>query len=109
MTPLCALADIPDNSARGYRIDGASIFVVRRDNHLYAYVNACPHLGVELNWVADQFLDRDGTLIQCATHGALFAIESGSCLAGPCFGKTLEAVPVQIRDGLVLVTPPAPV
>ncbi len=32
------------------------------------------------------------SLIQCATHGALFLIESGECVAGPCAGQFLAAL-----------------
>lgn len=91
--------------AKGFEVDGRSLFVVHRGESLYAYRNRCPHLGVELNWLPDQFLDRDGELIQCATHGALFAIDSGRCLAGPCAGKYLQQLPCAIVDGQILVAP----
>ncbi|MNT92136.1 hypothetical protein D3C72_2333610 [compost metagenome] len=42
-----------------------------------------------MEWLPDQFLDSSGSLIQCATHGALFLIESGECVAGPCAGESL--------------------
>lgn len=72
------------------------VFVVKKDQQLYLYRNSCPHLGVELNWQENQFLDLDGELIQCAMHGALFRIEDGFCLAGPCQGQSLEAVEFSI-------------
>ncbi|WP_373081058.1 Rieske (2Fe-2S) protein, partial [Zhongshania sp.] len=62
---------------------------------------SCPHLGIELNWQENQFLDYDDSLIQCSTHGALFIIENGHCVAGPCMGKELEAVPFQIDNGMI--------
>ena len=40
----------------------------------------------------DQFLDPSNSLIQCATHGALFLIENGECVAGPCAGQSLTAI-----------------
>jgi len=52
----------------------------------------CPHRGVPLEWQPDQFLDPSASLIQCATHGALFLIESGECVAGPCAGQFLTAL-----------------
>ena len=39
--------------------------------------------------------------ILCATHGALFRIEDGHCLAGPCKGKGLTAVAVAVAGGEV--------
>ena len=108
MIPLCHTSDIADNQARGFVIAGSSLFVVRREDGIYVYRNSCPHLGVELNWVPDQFLDRDGTLIMCSTHGALFEIETGDCIAGPCAGDALEEIPHQVVDGMILIAPPLP-
>jgi nitrite reductase/ring-hydroxylating ferredoxin subunit len=39
----------------------------------------------------------------CATHGALYAPDSGRCLGGRCNGKGLEAVAVVEHDGQVLL------
>ncbi|AZE19538.1 Rieske 2Fe-2S family protein [Pseudomonas chlororaphis subsp. aureofaciens] len=66
---------------------------MRRDRKVYVYTNRCPHRGVALEWQPDQFLDPSASLIQCATHGALFLIENGECVAGPCAGQSLTAIP----------------
>ena len=60
---------------------------------------------MQLNWSPDQFLNVDGSLIQCATHGALFDIDSGRCIAGPCLGEHLVPVPFELRDGMLLAAP----
>ena len=78
-------------------------FLVRKDDRLYLYRNVCPHLGTPLNWEEDRFLDPDGALIQCSTHGALFRIEDGFCLAGPCVGAHLSAAPFHVVDGMVMI------
>lgn len=103
MTYLCNIADIPTDGCKGFDHDDESLFVVERDGQYYGYRNRCPHLGVELNWLEDQFLDLDGALIQCATHGALFIIENGECVAGPCQGQALEAIPLTCRDGALYI------
>ncbi len=46
---------------------------------------------------------RRGDRIVCSTHGAEFRIEDGFCLRGPCAGRSLEAVPAALRDGVILV------
>ena len=46
-----------------------------------------------------RFLTKDGTLIQCSTHGAKFGIEDGICVSGPCQGDRLKPVKTEIRDG----------
>jgi nitrite reductase/ring-hydroxylating ferredoxin subunit len=78
-----------------------SLFLVRVDERIYAYRNSCPHTGVELNWMPNQFLDLDRSFIQCATHDARFRIEDGVCIAGPCVGDSLEPLAVQIDNGTV--------
>lgn len=105
---LCRLADVPEGSSRGFSINTPSgyqdIFLVYKNGQLFAYRNSCPHTGAPLDWVPDQFLDRDGELIQCATHDALFRIEDGHCVEGPCVGTALSTVPVEIsNDGIFLV------
>ncbi len=79
---------------------------MRRGADVFLYLNGCPHLGVELNWSPDQFLTVDGSLIQCATHGARFEIDTGRCIAGPCFGEHLVPVPCRVEKGLVVMQVP---
>ena len=76
---------------------------MRKNSRLFAYRNSCPHTGGPLDWLPDQFLDIDGELIQCATHDALFRIEDGRCIAGPCAGKALIPVSVEISNDEVFL------
>ncbi|WP_248796157.1 Rieske (2Fe-2S) protein [Pseudomonas sp. MWU13-2105] len=89
---LCDSNSLADNSSRGFEVDGRPLLAVRRDGRVYVYQNRCPHRGIALEWRPDQFLDPSASLIQCATHGALFLIESGECVAGPCAGQSLVAI-----------------
>ena len=81
-------------------------FVVRQGNEVHAYENVCAHVGHPLNWVPDGFLSKDRDSIQCASHGALYEIETGLCFRGPCAGKSLRRVEVSVRDGEIYVTGP---
>ena len=81
-------------------------FVVRQGNAVYAYQNFCMHVGHPLNWMPDGFLTRDRTAIICASHGAMYEIDTGLCVAGPCRGKALRRVDVEVRDGTIYVTGP---
>lgn len=96
---ICSVDDIEERRARGFELDGTSLFALKLDGQVFVYRNRCPHLGVELNWQEDQFFDLDDALLQCATHGALFDPETGLCLAGPCRGQSLEALPFHIENG----------
>ena len=103
---LCRLDDIPDGGAKGFGPPGGGftgLFAVRRGGTAVVYVNSCPHIGVPLDWAPDRFLTNDGRRIICATHGAEFEIEGGRCVRGPCLGERLEAVMIEVRDGLILV------
>ena len=103
---LCAIGDIPDRGSKGFPPAPGSfvgLFAVREGAAIRVYVNACPHIGIALDWVPDRFLSDDGTLIVCPTHGAEFRVEDGYCIRGPCQGDTLEAVAFEIEDGAVLV------
>lgn len=73
-------------------------FLIKRHSHIYAYRNQCPHTGVTLNWLPNQFMDMDNEFIQCATHGALFRVEDGYCVRGPCAGASLVSLQVVTID-----------
>lgn len=106
--PLCLLDDLTEGQSKGFTLPNKdTVFAVRHDGGIFVYHNSCPHLGIELEWQEDQFLDSEGALIQCSTHGALFIIETGECVAGPCLGKALQAVPFRLDNGRVLIAFPA--
>ncbi|MDX3900072.1 MAG: Rieske (2Fe-2S) protein [Sphingobium sp.] len=103
---LCPLEAIADGAARNFvlrmRAGRFHGFVVRQGNGLHGYVDHCPHAGVPLARALDDYLSPDGALIQCGWHGALFRIDDGRCVAGPCIGQALAAWPVQLVDGWIV-------
>jgi nitrite reductase/ring-hydroxylating ferredoxin subunit len=104
---LCALTEIGVPGSRGFSVDmdqgSVQLFVVRSGNTVVAYRNSCPHTGGPLDWVPDEFLSIGNDRIQCATHDALFRIEDGLCIKGPCAGQFLVPVGIEIKAGRVLV------
>ena len=76
-------------------------FAIRHGGAVRAFVNRCPHLGVELDWQPGEFLDVTGLYLVCSTHGALFEPATGLCVAGPCRGAALARLGVEERDGQV--------
>ena len=102
---LSALNDIADGGFAEVEamIDGdaESLVLYRLGDEVRAWLNVCPHAGRRLDWAPGQFLkSKDGHLV-CAAHGASFELGRGDCVAGPCRGDSLRAVPVQVRDGEV--------
>ena len=103
---LCQVSDLADPGAKGFVFrDGDFMFLgflVRVGDDIFGWVDRCPHAGLPLAVWQDQYLTRDGDLILCGSHGALFRRQSGLCIGGPCAGRSLLEWPVEVRDGAVL-------
>ena len=111
---LCDLSDLEERESMEMLVEGRQLFALRVDNQIPAYWNICPHMGIPLNWIPNRFLDFDKALIQCSSHGALFNIETGDCIAGPCNGDSLTAVKLRRDKDRYFICanqplPPAPV
>ncbi|MFM8546111.1 MAG: Rieske (2Fe-2S) protein [Betaproteobacteria bacterium] len=76
-------------------------FAIRHAGTVRAYLNQCAHIPVELDWTPGNFFDDQGQYLICATHGATYTPQDGRCIAGPCRGRSLVAVPCFDRDGWV--------
>jgi nitrite reductase/ring-hydroxylating ferredoxin subunit len=103
---ICASGEV-EEGGKGARfsldVAGREVaaFVVRFDGAVHAYVNCCPHAGTELDWQPGEFFDSSGLYLICATHGAMFAPDSGDCVGGPCRGLRLTQIPIEERDGVI--------
>jgi nitrite reductase/ring-hydroxylating ferredoxin subunit len=93
---LGRLDAIANGEARGFAVPDidCKIVVVRRDARVFAYLDSCPHYagGTPMAWKTDQYLDGSKTHLACHSHGALFDIETGVCVLGPCLGQRLTRV-----------------
>jgi 8-oxo-dGTP diphosphatase len=81
------------------RVDGAgavSGILVATPDGARAYRNICPHVPIPLDRGGEPLLTEEGFLA-CRNHGALFAVDDGFCVAGPCAGESLESVAVERR------------
>jgi nitrite reductase/ring-hydroxylating ferredoxin subunit len=82
------------------------LLLVRTGAGLHAYVNACPHQYLPLDYRSGQVLSADGAKLLCSVHGAQFEAVTGKVLSGAECG--LDPVPVYEREGRVLIGfPPA--
>ena len=104
---LCSINDITDPGSKSFQIDdkgkSLNIFVIHKDSEFHAFINQCPHTGINLEWQQDQFLDHEGAFIQCANHGALFEIDTGYCIHGPYAGDHLTPISLHIVNNRVLL------
>jgi len=107
---LCALDEIPEPGAKGFRFREDSRlfagFVIRAGDKVAAYVDRCPHAGWPLASFGDNYLTRSGNHILCAGHGGLFNLD-GEGASTPCIGEHLTVWPIEVRDGEVFTAPDA--
>ena len=105
---ICASADLAEGGD-GVRFEvevlgrNEPAFAVRYDGRVYAYLNRCAHMPMELDWKPGKFFDAWGLHLICSTHGATYAPDTGRCVRGPCFAEGLVPVPVEERDGNVFL------
>ncbi|MGA1741202.1 MAG: Rieske (2Fe-2S) protein [Pseudohongiellaceae bacterium] len=103
LVELCQVQSIPEGASRSFELKQSALFAVKKREQIFLYRNRCPHMHVPLNWEPDKFLNNSGDLIQCSTHGALFNIESGECLQGPCLGQSLQSIDYEIKAGNIYI------
>jgi len=103
---LCAVADLADPGSKGFRFRADSKmfagFVVRMGEDIRGYVDSCPHAGWPLAAWDDRYLTREGNLILCGGHGALFRPLDGMCIAGPCADERLTPWPITVVNGQIV-------
>lgn len=107
---ICAAAELQDGG-RAWRFEIAQAdgvpplpaFAVRYRGKVYAYVNACRHIPVELDLRDGEVFDLSGHYLVCSMHGACYEAHTGYCVSGPCRGQRLIAVPVFEQDGNICI------
>ena len=75
-------------------------FAIRFKGQVYAYLNRCTHVAMEMDYQPDQFFDDTGRWLLCATHGAAYRPDTGACAGGPCRGG-LVSIALTESDGVV--------
>jgi len=103
MSILCHSDEIAEGKSKGFQIGEVFLFAVKKHGQVHIYENSCPHLGIQLEWQEHEFLDIDASMIQCSSHGALFRIEDGECLLGPCQGQSLVKIDFTLEQGIITV------
>jgi len=104
---VAAIEDVPTNGTircealgRGHGVE----FICRQeDGEASAWRNSCPHepdVRLDPGWGA---FVRDGQIV-CHEHGARFETGDGLCTYGPCRGKVLDPIDVDVRGGAVYLT-----
>ncbi len=102
---LCQSTDLEDSgSAVPFEVrhfsQSCAAFAVRYEGRVYAYLNRCSHVPMEMDYQPNQFFDASGHWLMCATHGAMYAPQTGQCLMGPCRGG-LVRIETSETEGVV--------
>ncbi len=108
MIKLCAAKELAEGQSLGFAVAGKNVLAVKKYGDIHLYENSCPHLGIQMEMVPDQFLDTSRSLIMCSMHGALFRmfrIEDGLCISGPCLNQKLKEVNFEIHNELIYFIP----
>lgn len=105
LIPLCASGELQDGGLAvpfdvSYGGQTCRAFAIRHGATAHAYLNRCAHVAMELDMLPNRFFDVAGTMLVCATHGAVYAPDSGACLGGPCRGGLVK-IALDERDGIV--------
>lgn len=105
---ICHIDELSETSCKVFKVkidkNEKDAFLIYFNRHYYAYINSCPHTGVNLNWQDEQFFNYEGDYLQCSLHGALFNPLNGKCLYGPCLGQNLETLDVVVEDNVVYLS-----
>ncbi len=80
--------------------------VVKKNGKYFAYQNLCQHLPITLDLKDDNFFTHDRKFLQCHMHGAMYELETGHCVAGPCEGANLVLLPVVEEESRLIVQIP---
>ena len=103
--PLCNSADLREGGEAVpfdviWRGQTCRAFAIRWQGRVYAYLNRCSHIPMEMDYQPNRFFDDSGQWLLCATHGAAYRPDTGECAAGPCRGA-LQRVGVSEEGGAV--------
>jgi nitrite reductase/ring-hydroxylating ferredoxin subunit len=100
---ICTASDLPERGVRSFDLDGFPVILVASADGLRAYVNACPHQFLPLDWRSGNILSPDGETLRCSNHDAGFDACTGAGLDGLAQGCALDPVPVTLRDGWLVI------
>lgn len=104
---ICAADTLTDGASLKFRVKeqehAVEAFLIRFEGRYYAYRNRCAHMALTLDMDDNDFFTIDSRELICKTHAATYSPDTGVCVGGPCYGESLEPVPILVQDGVVLL------
>ncbi|MEW7009050.1 Rieske (2Fe-2S) protein [Lentilitoribacter sp. EG35] len=102
-TDICNFSDVENQNTLTIDLDGFPLLIVRKNERLHVFVNACPHQYLPLDYKGDKLLSSDGTMLRCTNHSASFDIETGEGVEGLGVGCNLDIVPVRVINNRIVI------
>jgi nitrite reductase/ring-hydroxylating ferredoxin subunit len=78
MARVSAGSKFAEGEVRVFDIDATNVSVAAAGGHLYAFDDACTHMGCSLGEGK-----LEGTTVTCPCHGSQFDVTSGAVIRGP--------------------------
>ena len=75
--------------------------LIRYSGQVYAYINECAHVPIELDYNLGDVFDLSREYLICSTHGAYYNPRNGLCLGGPCAGRRLQVLTISEHDDAI--------
>ena len=105
LVPLCNSADLLNSGEAvpfdvSYAGQTCRAFAIRFQGQVYAYLNRCAHVAMEMDFQPNRFFDSTGQWLMCATHGAVYQPQTGACRDGPCRSGLVKIDLIEF-DGVV--------
>ncbi len=106
-TAICTESELRDGECRLLQVGPAEgsfeLLIMRSGDNWRAYANRCPHFGVGLAQRQEHLIYEAGVSLTCNVHYARFRWQDGHCERGDCAGDALLAIPVECRNGWVVI------
>lgn len=99
---VCSIDDVKDGEALRVDAQGQAVVLVRIGTSLYALEDQCSHEDYPLS---QGLVDAESCEIECARHGAMFNLETGSACSLPAV-KPVAVYEVAVVNDNVEVTLP---
>jgi nitrite reductase/ring-hydroxylating ferredoxin subunit len=95
----CNLEELPAGEKRMVTVRQRKVLLMRVEDDVYAFMNACPHKAAPLD---EGHLHTGRREIICPWHRYRFELGSGASVTNPAM--VCRTYPVEIRDGAIYVT-----
>ncbi|MDB4837782.1 Rieske 2Fe-2S domain-containing protein [Marinomonas sp.] len=90
---------LSEGKAINIQVADLGFLITKQKGQIIAYKYLCPHQNKHLNGSEETSLDDAGDYAKCSHHGALFSLQDGRCITGPCQGSFLTKATLGIEQG----------